>query len=93
MEKENQDSAIWHGGGAETTHWFLKMLPCKNERAKQYKFFWLFLTMYEQPHEKKIWAQNFFVYAPEGSKKNFGPPEKKYDKKIASDPNFFLIKW
>ena len=25
-------------GGAETTHWFLKMLPCKNERAKLFKF-------------------------------------------------------
>ena len=48
--------------------------------------------MYGQPLEKKMWSQTFFVCPLGGSKKNFGPPEKKYGQKIAGDPNFFLHK-
>ena len=81
------------GGGAETAHWFLKMLPCKNEQAKLYTFLWLFLTMYGQPLKKQMWSQIFFVCPQGGSQIFFWTPEKKNGKKIASDPNFFLDKF
>ena len=42
--------------------------------------------------QKKMWSQIFFVCPLGGSQKEIRTPEKKYGKKIASDPNFFLDK-
>ena len=83
---------IWHGGGAETAHWFFKMLPYKNERAKLHKVLWLFLIMYGQPLERKKFGPNIFFCPLGGSQIFFGPPEKEYGKKNAGDTNFFLDK-
>ena len=48
--------------------------------------------MYGQLHEKQIGPKTF-LFAPKGGPKFFsGPPEKKYDKKISSDPILFFDK-